>query len=219
MTNNNHFDRIQKMFGSFSNGYDIGLAFSGLSETSRIRKESIEGLTIGNGETVFDICCGTGMNFKYLENWIGKDGKIIGVDLTQQMLEVAKKRNKKQGWGNIDLVNENIISFDTDLLGDNAICTAAMGMIPEYVEAINIVIKHLKPNGKFAIVDVKESDHFPFKMFNIPIRAFAKTANFDIRNRKIIEYIRTKYEVVSYKEYFGGYFYSIIFKEHRIDIK
>lgn len=137
MKSKSHFDRIRRMFGSFSFGYDIGVALSGLSENLRVRKESIRALDLKTGETVFDICCGTGLNFKLLKNSIGIDGKIIGVDLTPKMLEVAKSKCDKKGMKNIDLINTNILSFKSDKIADCAICTASMGMIPEYNVAID----------------------------------------------------------------------------------
>ncbi len=54
------------------------------------------------------------MVFKPLKNSIGIDGKIIGVDLTPKMLEVAKSKCDKKGMKNIDLINTNILSFKSN---------------------------------------------------------------------------------------------------------
>ena len=44
------------------------------------------------GDTVVDIACGTGLNFPLLEEAIGPDGRIVGVDLTDAMLAQAQRR-------------------------------------------------------------------------------------------------------------------------------
>lgn len=212
MNNKSHFSRIRRMFGSFSFGYDFGVSLSGLSENSRIRKESIDALDLKPGETAFDICCGTGLNFKLLRHKIGNNGTVLGVDLTPQMLDIAKAKYEKSGIQNINLINANILSFRTDKVGDCAICTAAMGMIPEFNVAIDIVMEHIKPDGRFAIVDIKESEKYPYKIFNYLFYLFSKTANFDPRRRDVISYVKSKYEVIYYREYLGGFCYTIVFK-------
>lgn len=63
MENKKHFDRIRKMFGTLSFMYDIEVSLGGLSEHSRLRKKSVDSLNLIDGDTVMDICCGTGLNF------------------------------------------------------------------------------------------------------------------------------------------------------------
>jgi ubiquinone/menaquinone biosynthesis C-methylase UbiE len=214
MENNQYFGRIRRMFGSFSFGYDTGVSLSGLSESSKIRKESISALDLKQGDLVFDICCGTGLNFKLLENVIGENGRIVGIDLTPQMIDIARVKSEAKGLTNICLVNSNVLSYKTDNIGDCAICTAGMGMIPEFSKAIDIVMEQIKIGGRFAIVDVKKSSNFPFRLFNFFFYLFSKSANFDIQKRDLIAYVKSKYKIVFYKEYFGGFCYVIVFKRN-----
>jgi ubiquinone/menaquinone biosynthesis C-methylase UbiE len=44
------------------------------------------------GDTVVDIACGTGANFSFLQEKIGSNGRIVGVDFTDAMLTKAKER-------------------------------------------------------------------------------------------------------------------------------
>ncbi len=61
------------------------------------RRQAIQALQLRPGDTVVDIGCGTGLNFPHLEHVIGPGGRIIGVDLTDAMLEEAKLRVEKHG--------------------------------------------------------------------------------------------------------------------------
>lgn len=45
---------------------------------------------------------GTGLNFSYLQNKIAPGGRIIGVDLTDAMVERAQFRLSRQKWSNVD---------------------------------------------------------------------------------------------------------------------
>jgi len=44
------------------------------------------------------MCCGTGLNFPLLQAAVGPAGRIIGVDLTDAMLDGARRRVERNGW-------------------------------------------------------------------------------------------------------------------------
>lgn len=67
------------------------------------RRETVSELRLRPGDTIIELGCGTGLNFPYLERAVGSEGKIIGVDLTDSMLAVAKDRVESEGWGNVTL--------------------------------------------------------------------------------------------------------------------
>src|ERR1700692_1943677 len=55
------------------------------------RLQAVRALGLRPGDTVVDMACGTGLNFRLLEMVVGPRGRIIGVDLTDAML--ARARN------------------------------------------------------------------------------------------------------------------------------
>jgi ubiquinone/menaquinone biosynthesis C-methylase UbiE len=213
MKNDVHYNKINDNFSKFSFGYDVGVSMFGLSEKSKIRYESINELQIKPGEIIFDVCCGTGLNFKLLEEKIKSEGQIVGIDLTVKMLNIATERSKKNSWDNITILNNNILYLESNKVADKAICTAAMGMIPEYEKAIDVIMDNIKEGGLFGIVDVKLAEHFPMKILNNLFLGMSKNAGFDIKSRNLLKYIRSKYITVYYKEYFGGFVYTIIIKK------
>ena len=54
------------------------------------RRRAIRALGLRPGHTVVDVACGTGQNFPFLEQAIGPEGRIVGVDLTDAMLAQAQ---------------------------------------------------------------------------------------------------------------------------------
>src|ERR1700759_2860960 len=50
------------------------------------RLRAVQALRLRPGDSVIDIACGTGLNFRLLEEAIGADGRIVCVDLTDAML-------------------------------------------------------------------------------------------------------------------------------------
>jgi demethylmenaquinone methyltransferase/2-methoxy-6-polyprenyl-1,4-benzoquinol methylase len=203
--------RILSIYDFAAIGYDFEATLTGFSAKSRIRREAIGSLEIKKDQLVIDACCGTGLNFELLERHLGDGGKIIGVDLNSNMLRVAKRRCDRKDWSNVELVNANVLEFNPGKLADGALCTIAMGTIPEYERAIDHLAKQLKPGGRFSIVDGKLSDRFPHRLLNRPYDLFAKSGGFDMKNRDLIAHIRSRYEVVFYREYAGGFYYTITF--------
>lgn len=57
----------------------------------RYRRLVVEALAAQPGDTIVEIGCGTGMNFPLLQEKIGTEGKIIGVDISEAMLKRAEK--------------------------------------------------------------------------------------------------------------------------------
>jgi demethylmenaquinone methyltransferase/2-methoxy-6-polyprenyl-1,4-benzoquinol methylase len=214
MSDTKSTNKIIRIYNIAAIGYDIEATLTGFSKKSAIRRDAIESLELKKNEIVLDVCCGTGLNFEILEQHIGKDGEIIGIDINSNMLRITQRRCEKNNWKNIDLVNTNILEFNTEKPGDCALCTVAMGTIPEYEKAIYQVMKQLKSTGRFSIVDGKFSDRFPYKLLNRPYDLFSKSGGFDYKKRDLIKYIKSNYKVVFYREYGGGFCYSITFENN-----
>jgi demethylmenaquinone methyltransferase/2-methoxy-6-polyprenyl-1,4-benzoquinol methylase len=75
---------------------------------SAYKKRTIELLQLKPGDTVVDLGCGTGLNFAPILADIGKSGKLIGVDLSQNMLARAAERITRYGWENVQLVESDM---------------------------------------------------------------------------------------------------------------
>jgi demethylmenaquinone methyltransferase/2-methoxy-6-polyprenyl-1,4-benzoquinol methylase len=140
MKDEKSINRILRIYNIAAIGYDIEATLTGFSKKSRIRREAIESLELERDEIVLDVCCGTGLNFELLQQHIGKGGEIVGIDINSKMLRIAKRRCEDKNWNNVDIVNANILEFNTERLADNAICTVAMGTIQEFEKAIDQVM-------------------------------------------------------------------------------
>src|ERR1700740_2667820 len=61
------------------------------------RLQAVRALGLRRGDTVVDMACGTGLNFRLLEQVVGPGGRIVGVDLTDAMLARAQDRIRTNG--------------------------------------------------------------------------------------------------------------------------
>jgi SAM-dependent methyltransferase len=74
----------------------------------RFRRLAVERLALRPGETVIDVACGTGVNFSLIQDRVGPQGSIVGVDLSPEMLAAGRKRVDAQGWRNVTLLQASI---------------------------------------------------------------------------------------------------------------
>ena len=86
--------RLMALYRRQAKGYDQ----SGIQGLDTWRREAVSRLALQHGDLVVDIGCGTGLNFALLQEAIGETGRIIGVDLTDAMLEQARQRVAAHGW-------------------------------------------------------------------------------------------------------------------------
>lgn len=80
-------------------GYDATTA-----RTAHIRRRAIDLLALGDGATVVDVGCGTGLSFPQIEAAIGPRGRLVGVEPSPEMLAIARRRVASAGWTNVMLI-------------------------------------------------------------------------------------------------------------------
>lgn len=133
------------VYGCYLLGFPIG----------RYRRLVIDALGAKPGDTVVEIGCGTGMNFPLLEARIGERGKIIGVDLSEAMLERAAARIRAAGWTNVQLVHAAAADYVFPDGVDGIIATGVLTYEPDYDRVIENGAKALAPGKRWVVFDYK----------------------------------------------------------------
>lgn len=175
----------------------------------RLRCAAVDALDLKEGDTVLEIGCGTGANFPILEERVGPSGRIIGIDLTREMLDEAEKRIEVEGWKNIELVRCPASEYPfADQSVDAVLSTFALTLEPNYDAVINSVARALRPSGIFATADLKLTRGWrlvflPFLL--VLVRPFA--VSLKLANRHPWESMTQHLKNMQMTEYLGGYLY------------
>ena len=172
------------------------------------RKRSVEALRLQAGDTVVELCCGTGLNFSLLWDAVGPSGKIIGVDLTDAMLAGARRRVERRGWSNVELIEGDAASYSFPQDVNGILSTFAITLIPEYDEIIERGAKALAPGGRFAILDLKKPERWPEWMIRVGLwttKPFG--VSLDLVARRPWESIDRHLAHSSLTEFYGGLAY------------
>ena len=138
-------------------GYDA----SGISSLETWRKEAVKLLKLERGDLVVDIGCGTGLNFALVQEAIGPEGRIIGVDLTDAMLDQARLRVAAHGWKNVELVQSDATQYAFPTQVDGILSTFALTFVPDCERVIQNGCRALAPGRQWVVLDMAWPSGWP----------------------------------------------------------
>jgi len=156
-------EQIAKMFDTISNEYDGLNRVISFGIDIKWRKKVVKIVANKNPESVLDIATGTGDLAINLTQTNAK--KIIGLDISEGMLEVGRKKiNAKKLNDTIDMVVGDSENLPFDDNSFDAI-TVAFGVRNfEHLEVgLSEILRVLKPNGVFVVLETSVPTKFPFR--------------------------------------------------------
>ena len=115
-------------------------------------RRTIELASLPRGSRVLDVCCGTGASALPAAEAVGPTGKIIGVDLAEELLELARRKAVQQRLGNIKFEVGDMLSlrFPTESF-DAVVCVFGIFFVPDMPRAVSELWSRIRPGGKLAI--------------------------------------------------------------------
>jgi ubiquinone/menaquinone biosynthesis C-methylase UbiE len=143
------------------------------------RRRAVRALGLRPGDCVVDVACGTGQNFPLIEQAIGPEGRIVGVDLTDAMLAQARQRIESSGWRNVSLVQGDAAAFEFPTGIDAILSTYALSQVPECGEVIAHGAAALAAGRRWVVLDLKAPELAPRWLTRLGLAAARPFASID----------------------------------------
>jgi len=122
-----------------------------------LRDVIIQKANIKTGNIVLDIGCGTGFLSLGVAKAVGKNGKAMGIDISEEMMKKAKENLSMAGFSNIEF---RVGDAENIPLEDNSVDLVVGNMVlhhcPNPESAIEEMARVLKPKGRLVLADMEE---------------------------------------------------------------
>jgi ubiquinone/menaquinone biosynthesis C-methylase UbiE len=121
----------------------------------------IELAELGLGERVLDVACGTGIVARSAAQRVGSGGTVVGLDINEGMLEVARKVSSDARtaieWQQGEATDLPL----PDGAFDVVFCQQALQFFPDRLAALREMHRVLAPNGRLALSVLRSTEHNP----------------------------------------------------------
>jgi demethylmenaquinone methyltransferase/2-methoxy-6-polyprenyl-1,4-benzoquinol methylase len=129
------------------------------------RQRAVDRAQVGPGSDALDICCGTGDLALELRRRIGPDGRVVGSDFSEPMLELARRKSGDEGlpvefgWADALDLPYGDASFDAVTIGFGARNLADLG------KGLSEMGRVVRPGGRVVILEITRPQREPLASF------------------------------------------------------
>jgi demethylmenaquinone methyltransferase/2-methoxy-6-polyprenyl-1,4-benzoquinol methylase len=152
------FDRIAGVYDLMNSAMTAGLHH-------QWRERAVDRAEVGPGSDALDICCGTGDLALALRRRIGPDGRVVGSDFSEPMLELARRKSGEEGlpvefgWADALELPYGDESFDAVTIGFGARNLADLD------RGLAEMARVLRPGGRVVILEITRPQREPLSSF------------------------------------------------------
>ena len=158
-------EQVRGMFDRISGVYDLMNSAMTAGLHHQWRERAVDRAELGPGSDALDVCCGTGDLALELRRRIGPDGRVVGCDFSEPMLELARRKSGNEGlpvefgWADALDLPYGDASFDAVTIGFGA------RNLADLERGISEMSRVLRPRGRLVILEITRPQRQPLAGF------------------------------------------------------
>jgi demethylmenaquinone methyltransferase / 2-methoxy-6-polyprenyl-1,4-benzoquinol methylase len=157
--------KVRAMFDDIAGSYDLlnSLMTAGLHH--RWRELGVLLAQVEEGDSALDVCCGTGDFAFALRRAVGPRGRVVGLDFSEEMLQVAREKSGlNQQW--VEFVQGDLLDLPFGH-GEFDACTVGFGIrnVPDVSRAFSQMRRVVRPGGRVVCLEITQPQIIGFKQF------------------------------------------------------
>lgn len=118
----------------------------------RYGRRTVERLRLPLGAQVLDVCCGSGASAIPAAEAVGPSGFVLGVDLAENLLNLARAKASQRGLNNLNFRQGDLLDLGLpESRFDAAVCVFGIFFVPDMQLAVNELSRLVRPGGQLAI--------------------------------------------------------------------
>jgi len=144
--------KIREYFDGQANNWDEKV-FHDLKKIEKI----LQALNLKKGEKVLDVGTGTGVMIPHLYDRVGENGKIVAIDISEQMILMAKEKFRKE-YPNIEYIVGDVNKLENGMKFDTILCYSCFPHFLDQEQSIRKMKDLLKERGKLIVAHSQSRD-------------------------------------------------------------
>jgi arsenite methyltransferase len=131
-------------------GYDASA-----ERTMDVRRRAVCLLQLRPGDHVLDVACGTGLSFEPLLEAVGSSGRVVGIEVSPEMLALARERVERHRWRNVELVQASAEEASFRRRSFDAVLFHYTHDVLQSPAALANIVAAMKPGARVSIAGIK----------------------------------------------------------------
>ena len=157
-------ERVHHVFEKISDKYDSMNSIISFKRHIAWRKDVMKRMNVKKASVTLDVCTGTGDWAIAMANAVGQNGKVIGLDFSKNMLQVAEEKKEQNELEHLEFIHGNAMdlpfpdeSFDYVTIG------FGLRNVPDYDQVLREMYRVVKPGGKVVCLETSQPTMFGFR--------------------------------------------------------
>jgi demethylmenaquinone methyltransferase / 2-methoxy-6-polyprenyl-1,4-benzoquinol methylase len=156
--------RVHGVFEKIYENYDQMNSVISFQQHIKWRNETMKKMSVPKGAKALDVCCGTADWTIALAEAAGKDGEVVGLDFSKNMLKIGEEKLQARNLDQASLIHGNAMELPFE---DNSFDYVTIGFglrnVPDYNQVLREMYRVLKPGGMAVCLETSQPTMPGFK--------------------------------------------------------